>query len=135
MITNEDIDMLARTLYGEARGEPHQGRLLVAYVILNRWRTQYRGNRTIRDVCLDPWQFSCWNSNDPNRDKLLEVTLSNKVFRECYMAALEAIDAVNELPLKTRHYYAKTMPRAPFWAAGHEPVKEYGNHRFYEGVA
>jgi len=135
MIDNNDIDTLARTLYGEARGEPYKGKLLVAYVILNRWRTGYRNKETIAQVCQDPWQFSCWNKNDPNLFKLQAVDMADKVFRECYKAALEAIDSVNELPLTTRHYYATSMPSPPFWAAGHEPVREHGRHRFFEGVA
>jgi len=135
VITDKDIDTLARTIYGEARGESPEGRLLVAFVILNRWKTNYRRKDTIEQVCLDPWQFSCWNSNDPNREKLLAVDMSNQIFRQCYRAAIEAVDADNSLPIKTRHYYAMSMPEPPFWAAGHDPVKIHGHHKFYEGIA
>ena len=65
-----DIDTLARTIYGEARGESRQGKIAVACVILNRvkrkkmcgWR-EINGYKvaTVAATCLKPWQFSCWN--------------------------------------------------------------------------
>ncbi len=135
MITPNDIDTFARTIYGEARGEDDEGRRLVANVIMNRYRTGYRNNRSIAAVCQDPWQFSCWNANDPNRAKLLTVDLSNKVFRECFRVALEAVDARKPvLPYLTRHYYADWIPE-PSWARGKEPVAVHGHHRFYAGIA
>lgn len=135
MITPQDIDTLARTIYGEARGEDAEGRRLVAEVILNRFWTGYRRKRTITDVCLDPWQFSCWNANDPNREKLLRVDYTDTALRGCMIAAMEALGPGSVLPRNTRHYYATSMPKAPFWAAGHKPVAEHGHHRFYAGVA
>ncbi|MES2252810.1 MAG: cell wall hydrolase, partial [Pseudomonadota bacterium] len=78
--TMGDIDILARTIYGEARGE--YGRvdgglaalIAVGNVIVNRTQQQTWFGRTVRDVCLKPYQFSCWNRNDPNLPKLMEVT-------------------------------------------------------------
>ncbi len=135
MIRTQDIDTLARTLYGEARGEGYAGMLLVGYVIMNRLRTRYRGNASLVTVCRDPWQFSCWNRNDPNRVRLETVDLTDKDFRTCYRAALEVIDGVNPFSPQVRHYYAKSMPKPPFWAEGKFPVKEHGRHLFYEGIA
>ena len=66
--TNVDAEILtlARTLYGEARGEPREGIEAVANVILNRVLSNRYPN-TIAKVCLQRLQFSCWNDNDPNR--------------------------------------------------------------------
>ena len=86
-------------------------------------------------VCQDPWQFSCWNKDDPNLFKLESVDLSDKTFRECTLAALEAVDGPQLLPPTTRHYYATSMPEPPFWANGFEPVMEHGRHKFFEGIA
>ena len=87
-----DIDTLARTLYGEARGESRQGKIAVACVVLNRvkrkkmcgWR-DINGYRvaTVAATCLKPWQFSCWNKNDPNRKIIIQVTDANPKFAEC----------------------------------------------------
>jgi len=63
-----DSEVLFLTLFGEARGEPVEGQIAVANVVLNRTRIR---NMSIRDICLQPKQFSCWNESDPNR-KLLE---------------------------------------------------------------
>ena len=134
-IRHHDIDVLARTLYGEARGEPHEGKLLVGHVIKNRWRTGYRRKETIEEVCTDPWQFSCWNENDPNRKKLMEISLADPVFRACYRAALEVVDDdYAPFPKTTRHYYAKYIDE-PFWAKDHDPVMQFGVHKFYDGIA
>ncbi|HJR27754.1 MAG TPA: cell wall hydrolase, partial [Pseudomonas sp.] len=67
--TEKDRDVLARTLWGEARGEGLPGQIAVAWAIRNRvndgkarswWGEGYAG------VCQAPYQFSCWNKSDPN---------------------------------------------------------------------
>lgn len=65
-LTAGDIDILARTIYGEARGEPWEGKIAVAWVVRNRAERGGWWGDTIREVCLKPWQFSCWNETDPN---------------------------------------------------------------------
>ena len=83
MTAELDIDTLARTIYGEARGEDRQSKIAVACVILNRVQQRkqcgYRnidGRKipTIAATCLKPWQFSCWNEKDPNRKVILKVS-------------------------------------------------------------
>lgn len=135
MISYDDIDALARTIWGEARGEDEKGRMLVAQVILNRWRTGYRGKKSIADVCQDPWQFSCWNGVDVNRAKIMRVDMNDKAFRACFRIALSAIDVTDSLPVTARHYYATSMRQPPKWSVGHTPVLEHGHHKFYDGIA
>lgn len=65
-----EIEILALTIYGESRGEPIQGQIAVGCVIRNR--TEKR-KKTYKEICLAPLQFSCWNTNDPNRVILLEI--------------------------------------------------------------
>ena len=87
--TMNDIEILARTIYGEARGE--YGRvdgglaalIAVGNVIVNRAQHQTWFGRSIRDVCLKPYQFSCWNENDPNREKIVAVTDDSPIFAQC----------------------------------------------------
>eukprot|EP00752_Nemacystus_decipiens_P015328 g13661.t1 len=90
------VDVLARTIWGEARGEPTQGREAVAAVVLNRVaKAQARGGHWWGDdvvgVCQAPWQFSCWNEGDPNREKLLAVDETDRAFRECLQIASRAV--------------------------------------------
>lgn len=53
-------DCLASAVYFEARGEPIQGQLAVADVVLNRSRSG-RYPATICGVVVQPWQFSFVN--------------------------------------------------------------------------
>lgn len=81
--------LLALTLYGEARGEPAEGKRAVAWVVRNRrdaakaWREKRHtnhplyGDGSVAGVVLRRWQFSCWNSKDSNLPKLLEIVQSN----------------------------------------------------------
>lgn len=60
-------------LCGEARGDGRPGMEAVAQVVMNR--TNHRNGRfggSAKEVWLRPWQFSCFNMNDPNRAKALD---------------------------------------------------------------
>lgn len=132
-------EVLARTLWGEARGEKLDGIEAVASVILNRVaRAQARGGRywwgdDIAGVCLRPWQFSCWNATDPNRDKLLAVTEANRAFRTCLGVADRAIAGTLEDRTKgAMHYHTRAV--TPSWSRGKTPCAVIGGHLFYNDV-
>ena len=66
-----NIDTLARTIFGEARGEPYLGKVAVANVVMNRVALADQhppfglGSAAYR-MYERAWQFSCWNpANDP----------------------------------------------------------------------
>lgn len=56
----DDLTLMAATVYLEAEGEPDEGKLAVAWVIRNR---ADRKKLSVRDICLAPLQFSCWNDD------------------------------------------------------------------------
>jgi hypothetical protein len=87
----DDLSVMARTVFGEARGEPYQGRLAVAHVILNRVRAGGWFGASVSEVCLKRWQFSCWNPGDPNRARLFQVELDDRDLLDCSRACLEAV--------------------------------------------
>ena len=129
------VDTLARTLWGEARGEPVRGIEAVAAVIINRVRAAERrggfwwGDSVVA-VCRKPFQFSCWNTNDPNRAKLLAVTAADPVFATCLRVARRAVAGLLDDPtVGATHYHATGLH--PDWAAGHGPSAEIGRHVFY----
>ena len=134
----EEATILARTLYGEARGETVRGKEAVAAVILNRvhrakQKNGYWWGNTVTAVCRKPWQFSCWNSNDPNRVKIEAVAPTNKTFACCLRIARRAINGGLEDPTQgATHYHAKSAN--PAWARGRPPSAEIGNHLFYNNV-
>lgn len=132
-----DVDILARTLYGEARGEGLIGIEAVANVIINRiaLSKQYTlwWGKNIPEVCLKPFQFSCWTPSDNNFYKLVRVTEDNPIFRMCQRVAKRAVLGI--LPDITKgatHYHRKDI--SPAWARRLTPVYEYGNHLFYREV-
>lgn len=139
MTYNRDIDILARTLYGEARGEykrPDGGLgslMAIANVVMNRVHRQGWFGSSIQEVCLKPYQFSCWNETDPNRSLLLSVTPETcALFRQCLEVAQKV--ASGNWPDLTKgadHYYALWIPRAPRWSLNSKPVAKIGNHVFY----
>lgn len=138
-VSAADVDNMARTIYGEARGEDRVGQLCVGWVIRNRAEKQYRGD-TIAAVCQRPWQFSCWNANDPNRPKLLTVDLSDPAFREAMRNTLQVLESDVDPTNGATHYHTIKKPRGvdvwpPNWAQGVKPCATVGAHVFYKGVA
>lgn len=65
-----DSEAFILTVYGEARGEKMEGQIAVMNVIMNR--SKFR-KQSIKEVCFQPKQFSCWNLNDPNYPMLKEL--------------------------------------------------------------
>ena len=67
---NREIDLLTRTMLGEAAGEDAYGQAAVGSVIRNRTRDSRWGG-SYENVVLAPKQFSAWNSgaggNDPSK--------------------------------------------------------------------
>lgn len=103
------VEILALTIYAEARGEGHDGQLAVAYVILNRARLWHK---SIKDVCYGKNQFSCYNSNDPQYPKLLEIANNfslalseNQPLRNCYDVAYMTVSAPFESNVGDATFY------------------------------
>lgn len=65
--------IMALTIYGEARGESTEGKIAVGSVILERVDHRLWDGRTIQEVCLRKWQFSCFLENDRNFGRLLNI--------------------------------------------------------------
>lgn len=134
-----EIDTLARTLWGEARGEGKIGMIAVACVILNRVKLSGKrrdfGKGTISSACLYPWQFSCWNKNDPNLEKLKTVNDSDPAFIVAGDVAKMAVEgSLKDITNGATHYYSSSMKNPPYWAVGVEPCKVIGRHIFFKGV-
>jgi hypothetical protein len=133
-----DLDTLARTLYGEAEVGDVDDAKAIAAVVLNRVRYPNWPNK-ISAVCLQAWQFSCWNANNPRRQHLLDVDLNSSPWlRECHDIAKMAIDGkLTDITKGSTHYWA-TYIKEPKWAKGKVPVFETPagryNHLFYNDI-
>lgn len=141
-------DTLLLTLLGEARGEEIEGRLSVGCVIRNRVKDD-RWPDTIKDVCLQRWQFSCWNSIDPNYPKLIEhgrFLVSDHAIRSTFVA--QALDletrwvaeglitgVVRDRVGGANHYMTRRLwesPDCPIWGKGKSPTGFIGKHVFFK---
>lgn len=129
--TEADLFTAARTIAGEARGEPLNGQCAVAHVIINRWR---HGAASISEVCMKARQFSCWNEGDQNRDYIESLTLANRELRIALYAVIAALeDLTPDATNGSRHYHA--IGTTPYWAVGKISVATIGRHAFYDSVA
>jgi Cell Wall Hydrolase len=129
----KEIDLLARTLYGEARGEGAAGMEAVACVVMNRVDTG-RWGRAISQVCLANKQFSCWNADGNNRRALLRANAGDAAFASALEIATRAqARALADSTFGATHYHA-TGIALPNWALGQTPCLRLGKHVFYAHI-
>jgi hypothetical protein len=132
---SEEVDVLARTLWGEARGEGRPGIEGVASVVVNRARKRPKAwwGSTIVEVCRKPLQFSCWNPDDPNREKLRAVTEADGAFRTCVdVARAAAGGSLDDATSGATHYHTDAI--MPPWARNKTPCARIGHHLFYNNI-
>lgn len=130
-------DVLARTLWGEARGEGANGMLAVACVILNRVALaaampggKYWWGNNIVHVCQKPYQFSCWNRCDPNFQKLQAVNETDPDFEVALRIARLAVSGKLQDEVNGATHYCAAGTN-PYWAKSEMPVCTVGHHIFY----
>lgn len=123
----EDLYWLTATVLQEAGGEPAEGKLGVAWSIMNR--VQKRGQRVV-EVVLAPWQYSCWNTSSPTR-KLLH-TRKAKTWQACETAALAAWDQTAPDPTHGSTHYLNpaVLPKLPPWYSRELVRAVLGAHHF-----
>lgn len=140
-----DISIAGRTIWGEARGQSYDHKVLIAHVLLNRWiRTdgQFAKDDTLATTCLRHVQFSVWTKSDPNFDKLFTCNIGDRELRNCIRAVYEAIedkDGNLDPSQGATHYHTIAKPSwasqwPPNWAEGHLPCVIEGAHAFYNDV-
>ncbi len=135
---DKDTDILARTIYGEARGESISGQEAIASVVLNRLKFSQKKGRywwgnSIENICKHPYQFSCWNKNDPNFALLNRVDEADINFCICKRIALRAVSGLLEDKTSgATHYHVKNI--LPRWSVGKIPCAEIGHHIFYNDI-
>lgn len=125
---------MARTIYGEARGETFPGKVAVGFVILNRANDpNKRYGNGVAGVCQKPKQFSCWNADDPNLPKLQTVNATDINYVQCLAAAAWALSDMQSDPTYgSTHYH--TTNSSPYWAVNKAVAARIGNHLFYNNI-
>ncbi len=130
------IQVVAQTLWGEARGESERGMQAVACVIEERRRRRWMKATNAAEVCLAPMQFSCWNRNDPNRARMEAVVRQPDAAYTRALAIAQALVAgeLEDITDHATHYYAASMPAPPSWARGKRPCATVGHHLFFNDI-
>ena len=118
-------DCLASAVYFEARGEPIEGQLAVAEVVLNR-AASGRYPATICEVVTQPWQFSFVNATGriPSADRS-----SNAWRKAVAVARIAQRGASRLLPQDVLWYHAEYV--APSWGRRLARNTKIGLHIFY----
>jgi len=130
-IRAQDLEAMWRTVWGEARGEPHLGKVTVAHVILNRAALQGWMGRTPYAVCHKRRQFSCWNADDPNSAKAAGVGIGKPSALNALFAVTRVLSGRVADPTDgATHYYAFRAIARPRWAATMRETCRIGGHAF-----
>lgn len=143
-----DEELLARLVWGEARGESIEGKLAVAHVVLNRVKSgRYGGKGGVKGVALKPWQFSCFNASDPNLGLVVEAGGGRDapVFLECLAVARLALGELTIDPTGGKEegsgatHYFNPKAVAGGWPASWDPkrmrlLRRIGKHNFYKEI-
>ena len=132
-----DREIVAATIWAEARGEGIVGMAAVAAVIQNRADGIYkRYGSTYRNVCLKPWQFSCWNiykdgTKDPNLDLILRGPTGNRWHYAQAITDLVFEKLMGDPTGGATHYHTPDVN--PSWASSPQMrfLRQIGNHKFY----
>ena len=121
-----EAKIIAITILAEARGEGEKGMYAVAAVIAQR---AHERKKTPTEICLKPYQFSCWNGKTlKSLEHLLKVPQAGYAIALAKNIKLLSRDYVGF----ANHYHATWMKKKPYWTKGKKPVKVIGQHAFYK---
>ena len=79
-LTQSDIYLMSQVVYAESKGEPYEGKVAVASVILNRALNNGFPD-TIQDVIFQPKAFSC----------IVDGSIDVEPTQECFDAVYDAL--------------------------------------------
>jgi len=117
--SGDDIQLLARAINGEARGEPYEGQVAVGAVILNRTKDS-RFPKTIPGVIYQPGAFTAVS------DGQINVAIDNG--SSVVKAARDAMNGWD--PTDGCIYYWNPATATSSWIWSREIVKKIGKHNF-----
>ena len=114
-----DIQLLARAINGEARGEPYEGQVAVGAVILNRVESPNFPN-TIAGVIYQPGAFTAVSDGQIN----VPISEDSSVVK----AARDAMNGWD--PTDGAVYYFNPNTATSDWIWSRPLIKTIGKHRF-----
>lgn len=119
-------EILAKTVYLEARGEIRKGWRAVAFVIMTRVKRDkdYWGGNTVKGVCFQKRMFECWNAD---KDKLIGDSALYRQIKQVTDRIYDG-DDTDDPTFGSDHY----KERKPGWTANCIETVKIGNHQFYK---
>ena len=114
---NNDLNLLARAINGEARGEPYTGQVAVGAVVLNRVRSSSFPN-TIAGVIYQQGAFTA----------VTDGQINQPVLQSCINAARDALNGWD--PSGGALYYYNPAIATNSWIWSRPVVATIGNHVF-----
>ena len=114
---SNSLDLLARVISAEARGEPYSGQVAVGAVILNRVEHPSFPS-TIAGVVYQPGAFTC----------MVDGQINEPVAESAYRAARDALNGVD--PSGGAIYYFNPNTATSAWIWSRPLITVIGKHRF-----
>jgi spore germination cell wall hydrolase CwlJ-like protein len=117
-----DDDVVIATIILEAGGEYHVGALEGVYeVIMTR---ADKRKMTPAEVCLQKWQFSCWNG------MVIEDQIAKAKKHPRWKIAKNILGKDTNYVKGADHYHADYIDK-PYWAKSMKVTTKIGKHIFY----
>ena len=117
--STSDIQLMARAINGEARGEPYEGQVAVGAVILNRVKDS-RFPNSISGVIYQPGAFTAVSDG--------QINASISEGSTVYKAAQDAMNGWD--PTSGCVYYFNPSTATNKWIWSRPLIKTIGKHRF-----
>lgn len=120
-LTKSDIDLMAKLIYAESRGEPYEGKVAVASVVLNRV-TSPKFPNSVKEVIYQPKAFSCVKNG----------TIVAYPDENCFNAVYDALRGND--PTNQALYFYNPSTATCSWMKGTEKIDitSIGNHIFFK---
>ena len=141
-----DGELMGLTIDGEAEGEIIEGKVAVGTVILCRVEHRAWDGKNIREVCLLPKQFSCFNPGAATRPRLERyaddfpaAVAAHKALADCHAVAQGLLTGVirKDMDLwdaKCCQYLTTEAKKHCQWWKKMRFVKKVGGHEFYSDL-
>ncbi|TGE32024.1 LysM peptidoglycan-binding domain-containing protein [Desulfosporosinus sp. Sb-LF] len=117
LVSKEDVELLTRVIYGEARGENFEGQVAVGAVVLNRLKDP-RFPKTMWAIVYQPGAFTAV------ADRQIHLDPDDQAFKAAE-AALSGVD-----PTNGAIYYYNPRIATDRWIKSRPVIKRIGNHTF-----
>ena len=126
-----EVDLLARLIYTETRGDSLEAQRAVANVVMNRKKCGGKYPSTLAGVINQPKQFSSRNQNDPNFRFYSEQIDDDQFKTQIWKVSEEAIDGKLADNTGGAILYYSPKIESPRWTSEAEFSIEIGRKRFY----